>query len=34
MLVYISPLGTGYTTTSALEESNIQVANKNTLLEC
>lgn len=34
MLVYISPLGTGYTTISPLEESNTQVANKNTLLEC
>lgn len=34
MLMYISPLGTGYNTTSTLDESNIQVVNKNMLLEC
>lgn len=32
--MYISPPGTGYNTTSALEGSNIQVVNKYMLLEC
>lgn len=34
MLKYISPQGTGYNTSSTLEESNIQIVNKNMLLEC